>query len=254
MISRRYTKSLGTGAASPIEHFPRLQGQPGQTLRLWMNADEMDDFYTDTAGTLHVSADGDLIGYFDNRRAVGSKDLKAVNDSTRPTYKAAIQNSHPVVRNASGKWLDKEANLPSALSQPFTIFVVCDHSAVPAADEVLADVHPNAYPIYADNPASTFSANFGSAVNGPALPGGWAVFEAYINGAASTLRVNGGTASTVNPGTAVMGFISLASISGGASYLAKDMGEAIVLTGTVDTATLRRIRLYLGNKWGISVS
>ena len=58
-------------------------------LQLWLDPGQINTLYTDTSGTLGVTASDDPVGYATDKSL--NQDAVAVSDSTRPTYKDVFQ-------------------------------------------------------------------------------------------------------------------------------------------------------------------
>lgn len=81
-----------------------------------------------------------------------------------------------------------------------------------------------------------------------------AIVQAVINGASSSLQINGTTATTGNPGATNPGGITLFAdgAATAANFAAASISEYIAYNGVLDPAQILRLRQYLAAKWRIA--
>lgn len=240
------TNAIGTSPSSPpvtvatvATTSPVTLTTSGANTISWYKADTLSQA-TGSAITTWNDSSGN--GY--NMAAVGST----------ITYVASAQNSKPAVRftGASGSYLNN-ASLPST-PQPVTMFVAMKQAANGTGNQSIYTPKNSAMFISSAQQLGVYA---GNAVYGPTyVPTAAHIAEVVMNGASSTLSVNGATPTAANAGTNTLGAGANVGTNDvhGAEFFNGDIYEIVFVSGALNSTDRSAIRSYLGNKWGITTS
>lgn len=172
-----------------------------------------------------------------------------------PTLQTNIVNGRPVVRFDG---TDDYLTVTLAATQPFTVIIVAKHvSGAVDADEIMGGgftaAPAAAGALYATNAATdTFDWSTGSAVSPGNLDASFHIHGTVVNGASSTLRLDG-TSSTGDLGSNDMAAFALGAGSDGGTPADVDVAEAIAYNVGLSTSELAQVEAYLSNKYAIAL-
>lgn len=216
-------------------------------------------------GTTAVSADGDLIGRWED--ASGNGKHMEVADANRPTFKTSIQNSLPVVRMA-GKFLNTNSHT-IAIPQAFTLYLVSKQTGDATREAICgSDAFEQGTQVFQHN--TTMSGGAGTmrfqryGGSNPLVDAGslgtsafklivlWTDatgIESFINDVSQGTAAYGGTPATATQGVSLggNGFV-------GSTGTNTDFGEALFYGVAHDAATRKSAESYLNTKWGLGIA
>jgi hypothetical protein len=171
----------------------------------------------------------------------------------RPLYRTNIVNGLPIIRFDGVD--DNLAATGFTLNQPSTIVAVFVQRMDPAGNKGLLDGASADYSRYlfvggSGNTLGVYAG--GTPINGPTLTVGAAYYAvAIFNGASSSVRVNGGTATSGNAGSSGASGITIGSANNGAGgeYGQFDFGEIFAYNSALSADYIADINAYAALKW-----
>lgn len=206
-------------------------------------------FYWFKADALSLS-DGDSVTTWTDSSG-GGRNATQSTAANKPVFKTGVLNGKPVVRfDGSNDYLDSAS---ASISQPMTIFMVS------RADVVKSQIRftlktGNVYhyndttttaTLYAGTTGQTFTTDVTK----------WNLWDHSLNGASSDAVVNGGTATSISPGTAnSTGGIRIGDHPSGSFAFDGDIAEIIIYSGTLSTSDREKVRRYLTEKYGLYIA
>lgn len=139
-----------------------------------------------------------------------SCDVSQATNANRPTLTVSCQNGHPCVvfSGASSQQLliqggANATGLTSAVAQPWSVSGVVERTGnFTTFQSTVSFGHNNiTAPLGFGASANTIALNAGSTVTAAGTDNAWNAVQSVANGSSSTIRVNGTTTSSLNPGT-----------------------------------------------------
>jgi hypothetical protein len=245
---------MGGGAAAAAFDPSTVTGYS----RDWNFAD-ITKIYTDTAGTILATTDGDPIGAI--LCSAGSTiKLAAAADTNRPTYETGIQNGLSVARfDGSDDLLRNLTGITADASQ--TVFLVARKNSAPAAATKAAlSITLTAF-LFTNTAVGTgYCYGQNEAAGNVAIggtPANWNIIALkYTSAASLSVYINGGAATTFDPHDSYAtgtDFWFGAKLDGSADgdY---DIGRALVYSAALADADMNTVFSGLGALWGITVT
>lgn len=221
---------------------------PRQVAGLTVWLDPLVGVYQSAGGA--VSGDGDAAGYWMDQSGNGNH-MAQTEGARTPVFASSGVNSKPSLTFTSD--FMKCANFASALTQPFTVIVVTQPTALSSVTVVWGS---------GNNYTSTFDgaywlANWGAAAQcSTGVPTTDPVIHSLIvNGASSSVFLNGTAQTTGNPGANTMVNFQLGAYGNETTYPYQGhIGDALVYSGALSTTNRNNIEKFLGLKYGITVA
>lgn len=230
---------LSTAAFSPAS----ISG-----LVAWYDASDPTTLFTDTGLSTHVASDGDLIKGWSDKSGGGFSLSEATNP---PSYKTTIQGGNSVARfNGTSTHIDNTGGTWANISQPLTIAFSAVTTS--AAAKMLFDSTVSRVAFFVNSgPVWDCYAGSSRAFTGaPAADTAWHSFVFVVNGASSTLSIDGTTYTVVaDPGANAMGKPRLGTDSTAALFWAGDLGEMAFYNSALSSADIDRLQNYLKSRW-----
>lgn len=189
--------------------------------------------------------DSDPIGTLTDQTGNG-RDATSTG-TARPLYRTDL--GFPVARFNGSNVLQTATFTPVA--QPSTYVCLVKTSGGTGARAIVTSTASNYQAIY--HQSTTWRSYAGSVLTGPAFSTSWAVVVSVFNGASSKIYVNGGTASTGNPGAGdvegfIVGGISSQRWLGDTNFIGMYRG----ILPTANLTQLNQIGQALATRAGIS--
>lgn len=214
-------------------------------------------FYQDSAGTTPAAADADPVAYASDLSGNARHFLQADDNTRRPLLKLNQVNGFSALRFDGSNDVIYNHNWLNV--QPITVYVVCKQIAwgfgkriISGGDNVDNPVI-NQYNTAQPNLSIYAGSSFVAENNGLALST-WGILEVVYNGASSTFSVNGGTATTGDPGPdGITDGVAVGGASLGALCANIDVAEVLVYDN-LDAGERTTVRQGLGAVYGITVS
>lgn len=228
-------------------------------LQLWLDADDISTLFTDSAGTIPVTSDGDVVGKWDDKSGNGNHVIQATT-AKKPLYKTSIQNSLPIVRTDGVDDVLEDTTFPD-FDDIISVFV-----AVTVQDKINShivrlntDAQAQIVGLFVDSTTPFFfraAAGGGNVDITEAVSEPFTVIASYVFSTSSAEgffdQVSVGSAA--NPGTfnSAIGRLAVgASNSSGDLGLQGDLMEIIVYNATLSSADRILVENYLNNKLAI---
>lgn len=174
------------------------------------------------------------------------------NGNGTPRYFNNIYNGHPTVRFAGSFRTTTFTNIPT----PYTVILVLNPTVAPLNCYV-SNTTSMAILSTVNTPPVQWKLNNGnSLVSSTTATAGVVVVVSYVvNGASSTIRVNGTQVASGNAGTFWTGTGTTLQIGGIATGAANDdIPEFAIWSGALSTADQDAVATYLGAKYGITIA
>ena len=220
----------------------------------WWDASVAASLFQASNGTTAVTATDDPVGYWADQSGNG-RNLTQSTNNNRPLYKPGTLNGKPVL-----DFDGSNDTLAAAftLSQPVTILCVAQYKSNAASQGTLFDGGGgtgNVMRWFLPSNASYGMFAGAQISSGTLTVTGWHVFEAVFNSTSSSMIRNGTTLQTGNVGTATPGGVRLAVFGNGFSTPADvQFAEFVLYNRALSAAERGRVRKYLGNKYGLTVT
>lgn len=218
-------------------------------LVAWYDFSDITTLFQDSARTIPVTGDADLIGGVTDKSSAGNH-LAQGTAAARPTYKTGIQNSKSIARSDGSDFLGKSISLGTTHTILFASKVVGAGGTVNIGGSAGAGYSPyvEATPIY----YSTGGTNFVSVNHGLALPR-WAIIRIVRTGTSVSFFVNAsqvGATQTLGANTAwTLG--SILAYPNGSFGGAIDGGEYFVFTTNPSAAEISNLLAFVNEKWAV---
>lgn len=209
--------------------------------------------YVERTSPSTLCTDGAVIGTVNSRAGTASAVATAFSDATRPTFKTNILNGKPIFRfNPAGG--AKRLRTAFTLNQPYTRFLVFNHSGPQNGSTILADgatadtgyiyfSTTNTLRLYAGSSGPVQTCNNGT----------WYAACAIFNGASSSLRITPDSATTANAGSSNAGGASIGAGNGSASPnfgCTADIAYDAIFAGIMSSDDIARMYSYIADTWG----
>src|SRR3990167_8214181 len=127
----RFAVLFGGGSVAPFSPLD-ISG-----LAAWYDFSDITTLFTDSARTVPVTADGDVIGGVTDKSGSANHSTQ-VTSTAKPTYKTGIQNSLSAALGDGGDWLATAAF--TELAQPNTIFVVVKNPSLVGTEHLFSGI------------------------------------------------------------------------------------------------------------------
>jgi hypothetical protein len=231
---------------------------PSSVAGLWRdwNFADVTKLFTDVAHTTPVTADADTIGAVLDTAGSGVYLVAPADDTTRPLYKTAIQNSLSVARlDGSNDRFQAVGGISADTSQ--TIFIVARKRSAASSTGMYFWFETASASIYVDtdnSPGFTYASAqtaLGGTVNN------WNIVCLKVTSAASlTAYINGGAGTTLDPHDDVTTAtdLYLGASDGGAAPGDWDFGRVLIYSGALSDTDNDYITSGLGTLWNISTT
>lgn len=194
--------------------------------------------------------DGDANGSWTDSSGLGNTPTQATA-AAKPTHRTNILNGLPVERFDGGDRLTASFTL----AQPVTVFVAGKRTGTGAQQFTDGAPGGGRMAVYYNNATGllTIYAGGPGPIGGPALDTAWHILTVIFNGASSSMRIDGGTATTASPGTASPGGITVGSFNGSiTNALVGDIAELIYYDSVLSDANLDLVGYYLHDRYGLA--
>lgn len=203
-------------------------------MQLWLDA------------SVTVNGSGTVSSWTD--RSGNGRNL--VPTATQPALVANQQNGLPVVRLNNTPFNTKTF----ALNQPLNYWWAFKSAGGTVnVSDILADGNTLASGAFGVNSSPSTSAFFGSSLSVAQVPSTFGVWGFVINGNTSSIQKNGAVLSNNPAGATNPGGFTLGSLVGGLRPIATaDIGELLIVSGTLATNIVANINQYMMRKWGVS--
>jgi hypothetical protein len=214
-------------------------------LTAWYDFGDPSTLFTDTGRTTGVLADNDVIkGVTD--KSGGAKHLSEATNG--PAFKPAAQNGRSLALFDGTNDILTSASYTQA--QPLTLFIAGQIVAYEAgATTELIDANTNRAIIYATNGGFWGYSNASAQDTTTARDLNFNVFGAVLSGAASSLRLNGTTISTANPGTSGFSTTLFLGRDSATAFYNVRYGEVLVYNRVLADGEIAGVERYLRTKW-----
>lgn len=172
-----------------------------------------------------------------------------------PTYKTSILNGQPVVRFSASSTKRMATAAWTALSQPYTVFIVgsTKNTAFSQLLDGIASGNRVAYYRHtSDNDFDVFAGS--SSVNTLSSMSTNRIHTLVVNGASTRARHNGGAGVGLNSGTHTLTGLTLANRFDATFESGGDMAELLLYTGAVSLSDMNLVGDYLATKYGLTWS
>lgn len=217
-------------------------------LQGWWDARDATNLYDATSGGSQVVSGGTVARWAD--KSGNNRHLTQSTSGNRPTLIANGKNGLPVLRFAAD-WLDLSS---FSLAQPYTVFAVWKPTIAAAYlfDDTTRSGAFVAAGLKLNDTDSYFGFYAGSVIETTDThANAWMVGATVVNGASSSIFINGTQKVAANTGSN-----SIASIRLGASYAGafsgSDIAEFVIYNSALSDTDRAAIESYLIGKWGIS--
>jgi hypothetical protein len=253
------------GKAGLFSRFQPLDPKTLSGLTAWWDASDSATLYDATTGGALVSADGSVARIED--KSGNARHLTQSVSNGRPVRKTAIQNGLDVMRfDGTDDRLDTAVLMSTFISgSACSVFIVAKAAAVNTNSETQAfndTVFSEAssgngfVALRSNGTAASFGYKFDEKVASASYAAGdWKVFTTTHESSSLSLRINGGTASTVG-GLSSREFLSNQARVGQnfnqSAFFDGDVGEILTYNVALSTANREAVEAYLLSKWGIS--
>ena len=177
---------------------------------------------------------------------------------------ATIPGNHPVYVGSGGVNNLPYVNTTSdgilaialTLVQPFEVFVVARATST-AGTAYLLDTSNNGNVLLQQAGGLTLAIYGGSVAPGPAFPGEFSdtSIDAIFDGASSSVAVNGGTATTLNPGPGSSnGVVTIAGYGAGGEGFTGWIYDIFAVTGVLSSSDRANVNAYFAARYGSPVA
>jgi len=228
------------------------------TLAGWWDASVSSSLAQLSTGGTAVSADSDPVGYWADLSGNG-RNLTQSTTNNRPLYKPGVLNGRPVI-DFDGT---NDSMLASfTLAQPITYFLVYRYDATITGGNprVMDGATGNTMSFFGSTSSSLMGLYAGSSADfliSMTQRTQFSITEIEANGASTAIRLNGasvGFGSSNNIGSAAPNGIRLGAFSVSSSFGDVSFAEVLIYSSVLAVSAARRIRSYLGTKYGIPVT
>jgi hypothetical protein len=229
----------------------------------WWDASDSSTLFNATTGGSLVSADG-AVARLEDKSGNGRHFTQASSEQ-RPARKTAIQNNRDILRFPGTTKMNNTATYSDVMSSTqSTVFIVASATSVSSNSDV-----PQTNAILFSSEASASVGFLGVRSNGTAYSfgydsayrtaslsydaGAWALFTTKHGSSVLSIRLNGGSESTVSLGTRAFffGTIALAVSQGSTLFFEGDVGEIITYNVALSDLDRNLVESYLITKWGL---
>lgn len=193
-------------------------------------------------------SDGDPVSTWAD--SSGSANDASGSSTARPTYKAAIVNSKPVVRFDGSN--DTMAAASVSVSQPDTVFLVVKNSGG-TYNRIYFNGSTTRQQVWSDN--SNLLLYFAGSVVSTSNDLGTASFHVIaitFNGASSQAWVDGVSLGTGSANTNAL--VGLVLGTDGSDYFQGDMAEFLIYDSALGSTNRQSVETYLGTKYAITIT
>lgn len=171
--------------------------------------------------------------------------------ASQPTYKTAILNSLPVVRFDGTDDLLRTAAI-TLIPQPTTWFCVGKRDAVDGNNRYFFDTRAVNGQLLGGQFFYRIYAGGAGYVTGQVIDTSFHIYQATFNGASSDIRVEGGVATTGDPGSTGVNGITIGASGGDTELLDGDLAEIILYDSALSTSDLNSVGEYLADKYALT--
>lgn len=207
-------------------------------LRSWFKAD---------SGVANTGNGTTATGWNDNSSYVNH----CSNINGAPKYYTGVQNGLPAVYYNGGS--EHYATNLVDVAQPYTVFVVFKGTSwgTGAYQTFFSEYNGVSF---GKNNGNTTSYGYAGTVlsNGSLSDNTTYIQKCVLNGASSTIAINGAVDTTGNAGTSAnYNYPVIGAAGGGAQYFTGYVMEILVYDGDLTSANQTIVRNYLNNKWAV---
>jgi hypothetical protein len=206
--------------------------------------------WQDSGQTTPVVSDGDPVGAWVDQGAAGDVVTQSTT-AAKPTYRAseATYNNQPAVYFDGGDLLQIASFSSGAITQPFTIFAVCDN------DLVSHYFDGGSVNLRFFKSTTQYQLRAGAILG----PGGTSdanphIFALKLNGVSTEVYEDGVSELSGDAGTNALDGVTLGARQTAASWMRGYFTRFLVYTGLLSTGNMNLIQNFLSARYGISVT
>jgi hypothetical protein len=197
-------------------------------------------------------SDGDPVGQWTDLSGQNNHATQATA-SKKPIWKVNIINGKAVVRfDGTNDFLQ---NLTLTKAQPVSIFFVLNNRVYVSEDRIMDGSVGNSVILstYINSPEMSIHAGTAYVATNSNLPvATFGVVYVLLNGASSEIRINGGAATTGNPGVnSFFNGITLGAAVAGTTAAAIDIAEVVIYGAALSANDRLKVETYLNDKYAI---
>jgi hypothetical protein len=220
-------------------------------LVTWFDAADLATLFTDSAKTVPVTGDGDVVGAWADKAGNGN-DVLQTTTNKKPLYKVNIKNGLAALEfNGTTTRLDKASY---TTSQPHQIICVFQAHADMVNDGAYRQLVCNTgWPYFGVNAGSTpdkFAIYAGHWANAASVDSNWHCMIGHYDNLASNLRIDS-VDTPGNAGEVEWAKLDIGSLSTG-SFWKGYIAEILFYDPAIGTEDILLVENYLMNKWGLS--
>jgi len=227
------------------------------TLAGWWDASVTSSLAQLNDGTTAVSSDSDPVGYWADLSGSG-RNLTQSDNNNRPAYRPGVLNGKAVI-DFDGS---NDSLLASfTLAQPITYFLVYrfDATITSGNPRVFDGATGNTMSFFGGT-SSTLMGLFAGSSSDPIISMAertqFSITEIQANGASTAIKLNGSNvifATTNNIGASAPNGLRLGAFSQSAAFGDVSFAEVLIYSSLIAESNAKRVRSYLGRKYGIAV-
>jgi len=228
------------------------------TLAGWWDASVTSSLDQISTGGTAVTADSDPVGRWADLSGNG-RTLTQSTTNNRPVYKTGVLNGKPVI-DFDG---ENDSMIASfTLAQPITYFLVYrfDATVTTGNPRVFDGATGNSMSFFSST-GSTVMGLFAGSSTDPLISMDqrtqFSVTEIQANGDSTAVRLNGasvGFLSSSNPGAGAPNGLRLGAFSQSSAFGNVSFAEVLIYSSIIAESEARKVRSYLGKKYGIVVT
>jgi hypothetical protein len=228
------------------------------TLAGWWDASVTSSLAQLSTGDTAVAADSDPVGSWADLSGNG-RNLTQSTTNNRPVYKTGVLNGKPVI-DFDGV---NDSMLASfTLAQPITYFVVYRYDATITTGNprVFDGATGNTMSFFGSTSSTLMGIYAGSSADpfiSMAQRTQFSITEIQANGASTAVRLNGASVNfslSSNIGAGAPNGIRLGAFSQSSTFGDVSFAEVLIYSSIIAESAARRVRSYLGKKYGITVA
>jgi hypothetical protein len=211
----------------------------------WWDFSDATTMFTDD-GVTPVSLDGALIYRINDKSASGAN-LTQATEAERPSYETNLQNS---LSGANFSTAAITGTLTQA--QPATVILVAKKASTSSTGVFFSGNSAADFHLYSNITTGVFGGYCGvnGLVGSTDQTGAWHVFTYIINGATSSIFVDGTSYDTGDAGTNTINAPRLGRDRSATNPYDGDMGEVLIYNGALSAGDRDTVETLLQTKWG----
>ncbi len=221
--------------------------------------------YQDAALATPAVLNNDPVGGWNDSVLTGHKVTQATAGN-RPLLILAGQNSLPILRFDGTNDFLRGLKMIASARQPFTLFLAFKLNSLSGTPEVMDTNNTlvgGSPRVYLFNNGGTWEIAAGTALDGGTVTSGWHQYTLTMNGASSSLRVDGAAASSGTAGANALESLTLGGSNAATpgNPVSMDLGDWLIYTGgppvgggasvgLMSAGNRNSIESYLRTRWG----